>query len=58
MEKWVILRLGQGKYNVTQERLIVPGSKTVLKKTKGLGTCQRDQEATLKEFPMANAGKM
>lgn len=58
MEKWTILRLGQGKYNMTQECLIVPESKTMLKKNKGMGNTLKGQGSHLKEFPMVNAGKI
>ena len=45
-------RAGKGKYNISLEHLIVPGSKEGLKK---MEACQRDTGANLGKLPMAKA---
>lgn len=55
MEKWLILRLGWGKYyKISLEHLVVPESEEVLKQTnKNI----KGPEAKLKELPKTKAGR-
>lgn len=52
MEKWLILWLRQGRYQMSLEHLVVPKSNKVLKKKK-IGACCKDTGANLKRLPLA-----
>ena len=60
MGKWLILGLGQGKWKMSLEHRVMPGSKEVLK----YGAMSKEQclrenaqsRGQLKELPMAKAG--
>lgn len=53
-EKWLILGLEQGKYDMSLEHLVVPGGEEV-PQIKGKEACQRETGTSLKELPMAKA---
>ena len=53
--KWLILKLGQGKYKMSLEHLVILDSKKELKK-QNMGTCQRDTESNHKDLSTAKAG--
>ena len=55
MGKWPTLGLGQGKFKMSLEYLVVPESKKKLQKQKDR-TCQRDASANLKVLPVAKPG--
>lgn len=53
MEKWMILGLGQEKYEMKLEYLVV--TESVFKNSKRIRLCQMNIRPNLKAFPMAKA---
>lgn len=53
--KWFILKLGQRKYQMDLEYLVILDSKKEFK-YQSLGTCQRDIEFNHQDLPVATAG--